>query len=343
MEVGIFMTWKPNKMQDQMYESFQWQPRRSGLYESNYLKANSPDGQRAIWIKHNILAWSNPLKEPIVELWCIFFEKGKQPRVLKQELPTSQVKVSPDKIEMKGKDIFLSPQHTTTILRDKDKIASWDIEMISPSQGDIPIVHFRYAKMYEWKFPKKKILTPAPYLLFNGHLQFMDEKIIIHDWIGSRNHNWGTEHAFQYAYGNCNYFPDTPNVLFDGFSAKLRVGLLKTPFLTSAIIRENNKDYPFNSLALMFLTKTIVKFPRWEIFLQNKTEKAHIIQEGEPDDFVGLSYYHPDEKISYCYNTKWAKTTIHLKNKNGEEKRFRSDFGELEFLYTKPLKNILIY
>ena len=43
--------------------------RMTGIYESNYLKANSPDGRYGLWIKHNLL---RPVAGPgIGEFWFI--------------------------------------------------------------------------------------------------------------------------------------------------------------------------------------------------------------------------------------------------------------------------------
>ena len=47
-----------------------------GLYESNYLKANSPDGKRAVWLKHTRL---ERVDGPTIgELWVVLYERGHQ-------------------------------------------------------------------------------------------------------------------------------------------------------------------------------------------------------------------------------------------------------------------------
>jgi len=336
------MFWRPFGMPSHNYERYQWRPGRQGLYESNYVKANSPDGKRAVWLKHNILAWKDPKKEPLVELWCILFTRGEAPQVLKQEIPASRVVLDDDRVGMQGEGILFRPNRTATTITDNGRWASWDIEMEDLDCGP-GFVHFPYAGMYEWGFPKKKVITSSPLMRWNGILTFRDQEIPIENWIGFRNHNWGTEHAHCYAYGNCNHFPDAPGVIFDGFSAKIRLGLLKSPYLSMAMIRLGEDDLPMNRLGTVFRSKANLRFPRWELQLQNENHKVQIIQEGEPVEFSGLPYHHPDGKLSYCYNTKWARTTLHIEDAFGKRQRFESDFGELEFLYPKPLKDVHLY
>jgi hypothetical protein len=331
-------------MPTHLYESYQWKPGRHGLYESNYLKANSPDGKLAVWIKHNILAPADPKSQAIVELWCVLFRRGKRPLAVKQERPISEVTLANDCVRMKGDWILLSPQRTATTIVDGSNQVSWDISMTpEPESVGEPMIHFPYAGMYNWKFPKKKILTPAPRSRWHGSLQFGDQIIEIRDWIGFRNHNWGTEHAARYAYGNCNYFPDAPHILFDGFSAKIRLGLFLSPFISMGILRNGAQDIPFNSPCYALLSKVKLEFPTWEAVFKHRKYTLYLTQTGDPIEFIGLPYHNPDGRLSYCYNTKWAQTTLVLRESNGSEQRFSSPFGELEFLLPEPIPNVSLY
>jgi hypothetical protein len=333
------------QMPSHLYETYQFRPGRRGLYESNYIKANSPDGQRAVWIKHNVLAWKNPARQAIIELWCVLFEKGRPPRVVKEDVPVDRVVFAEDSIGLVGDDILISPQRTATRVRDGIREASWeiDIEVESGSVGE-PLIHFPYARMYELPFPKKKVLTPAPRTRWNGRLTFADETIEIEDWIGFRNHNWGTEHAFCYAYGNCNHFPDDPDVIFDGFSAKIRLGpWWKSPFLSMAILREGAIDHGFHGVKEAIISDVQIDFPVWQLKLRIGEQELCARQESEIADFVGLPYHHPNGNLSYCYNSKFARTTLEWTGERGRRRKTESNFGELEFLFDTPLPNVPVY
>jgi hypothetical protein len=177
---------------------------------------------------------------------------------------------------------------------------------------------------------------------WDGVLRWDDEEIKLEGWTGFRGHNWGTEHAWRYAYGNCNEFAEDPRLVVDAFSAKIRLGFLKSPYLSAAIVREGDQDIPFNRLGSIVGARAVLRFPRWELFIKGEDAEMEWVQEGVALDFVGLPYIHPNGKVSYCYNTKWAKTSLRLREGGITRTRY-SERGELEFLFPKPLDGIPLY
>lgn len=336
--------WRPQGMPLHNYEMYQWKPGVRGLYESNYIKGHSRDGQKALWIKHNILAPKDADRPAVVELWCVFFERGKEARVVKQELPASEIWLGEKEVRMEGRDILLSPTRTATTIRDRGVEVSWDIATAAwGEEFEAPLIHFPTAAMYRWPLPKKKLLTPGPKMRWDGVLRWQGETLEIRDWIGFRNHNWGSEHAYQYAYGNCNDFADAPGLVVDAFSAKIRLGPWKSPFLSAAVIREGRRDLPFNGLSAILGASVVFAFPRWEVEIRSKTHRLHLTQEAEPKDFIGLPYHHPDGKTSVCYNTKWAVTKLRLQAYGGSWIERESDRGEVEFLFPEAIPGVPLY
>ena len=337
--------WRPRGLPKHFYDFYIWRPGITGLYESNYIKANSRNGELALWIKHNILAPKDPQLEPIVELWCALFQKGKKPIAVKKELPASKVSLERDFLSMRGPDILLTEERTATHIKDGVNSVSWDIQISKiPHPMGSPLVHFPYSGFYRWPFPKKKLLTPAPLTRWNGILTWNGKEIPIRDWIGFRNHNWGTEHAKTYAYGNCNFFDEIGSeIIFDGFSAKIGLGPVTTPFLSMAVVRNQFGDLAFNSLYTAISGIEKVSFPRWELQLRNDIYTLTLSMEADPSEFIGLLYRHPDGKLSYCYNTKWAKTKLSISLRNSPPTVYTSQFGELEFLFSQPLEGIPLY
>ncbi len=69
----------------------------SGLYESNYLKGNAPDGSGAFWLKHNVLTpAAGAVLPPVAEYWCVLWRDadGWVPRVWKRTVPLGDVSLS---------------------------------------------------------------------------------------------------------------------------------------------------------------------------------------------------------------------------------------------------------
>jgi len=64
-------------------------------------------------------------------------------------------------------------------------------------QGDEqPLLLFPEA-FYEHKLPKAKSLVGTPNAAYTGSLFVNGKEIVVKDWIGSQNHNWGSKHTDQ--------------------------------------------------------------------------------------------------------------------------------------------------
>ncbi|MEZ4239584.1 MAG: hypothetical protein R3F59_26195 [Myxococcota bacterium] len=154
-----------------------------GIYESNYLKANAPDGSRALWIKHNALI---PVEGTgLGEFWAVAFERGAAPIVVKREVAWSEVEAAPDAVHLRAGDILLEPTRATGRIGS----LSWDLRLrgVQPA-----LYHLPWASLYTGGFPKKKLLTPAPNLRFDGELVVRGERWDVDGWVGLRGHNWGS-------------------------------------------------------------------------------------------------------------------------------------------------------
>ncbi len=294
-----------------------------GLYESNYLKANSPDGERGLWIKHNLLRPATG--EGIGEFWAIAFQRGEAPRVVKREVPYTDIALADNGIGIQAGTISITDAQAVGSIGDM----RWDLQLKASMP---PLLHLRWDWMYTAGFPKKKVITPAPNLLFNGALWVGDEQWPVADWIGLRGHNWGREHAWRYAYGNCNTWDDGAHRMVDGFSAKIRLpGGGKSPWLSTVMSR--NPDHDLNGLQDWFGGAT-VEPNEWAL----STHGCSLVMRTKPAHYVGLRYAHPGGDESYCYNTKFADVVW-----NTPSGQFTSRTGELEVLYDEPLDEVPLH
>jgi hypothetical protein len=295
---------------------------KPGIYESNYLKANSPDGRRAFWIKHNLL---RPLTGPgFAEIWAIAFELDRPPRVYKREVPWDSLALDPDRIGFRAGAVSLTADRAEGALAD----ATWSLGLAG---GLPPLLHLRHPWMYTAAFPKKKLMTPAPNLRFRGELRWGADRWQVTDWIGLRGHNWGTEHAWTYAYGNCNAWDDGADRAFDGFSAKIRLGGRPTPWLSGLVgwgpeVRRNRLRH--------LLAPSAVTLDRWTL----QSGPINVEMTADPATYAGLRYQHPDGRESYCYNTKFAAVSYTV-----EGRRSTSRQGELEVLFPTAEPSIALH
>ncbi len=74
-------------------------------------------------------------------------------------------------------------------------------------------------------------------------------RVDIDDWVGSQNHNWGSQHTDHYAWGQVAGFDGAPDSFLECSSARLRVGPLLTPFITPIVLRLSGREHRLNALA----------------------------------------------------------------------------------------------
>jgi len=308
---------------------------KSGIYESNYLKGNSPDGNRGFWIKHNLLSAhetpdaGNAAAHLMGEFWVILFRRGHPPIVGKKLVPHTSLRLSNTNISIDTQKIHLQPTKATGTIG----CIRWDLSL---TEGGPPLLHLPWDWMYRAGFPKKKLVTPHPNARFNGRIQWGDQTWELDNWIGMRGHNWGTEHAHQYAYGNCNLWDDGVDRVVDGFTAQVKLGPVKSPWLSSLVAR--NPNIAQNQLRHWFRAGQVspgqwrLGWPSPSSSDQNATV---LTMSTDPTTYVGLRYEHPDGSESYCYNTKFADVEW-----RAQGERFTSKCGELEVLFPDPLADV---
>jgi hypothetical protein len=316
-------------------------PGARGLYESNYLKANEPGGAGAFWIKFNLLAPTDPARPRFAELWAAAWEgAGRRPVVVKQIVEDARVATDPGRLRLSTPQVSLDPGRAEGAVEDGGHRIAWKLDLL---EGDTPLFHFPSGLLYTLPFPKKKILTPRPRQLFRGVLEVDDRRFEVERWVGIRGHNWGTEHAHTYAYGNANLWDRPGEWMFDAFSARISLGPAVSPWLSVAVLRLPRAELrtPGNPYRWLNPTAT-VDFPTWACTFRHQAGTARARWSLDPEDVAGLRYLHPDGRVSYCYNTKFATLQLELDRRGAREHRV-SRLAELEFLTPSPIPGIPLH
>lgn len=297
--------------------------KRDGLYESMYLKANSPDGRRGLWVKHNLLR--PRFGAAIAETWLILFERDAAPIVAKQEHPWTLGRYDAEAVRFEVPGVTLAPELAEGRLAD----LRWRLAL---SGGGAPLFHLPHAWLYRVPFPKKKLLTPAPRLRFDGEIEVGARRWAVDGWVGLRGHNWGTEHAHAYAYGNCQVWDDgAEDRVVDGFSASVKLGGRPSPWLSAVVGRGPNwaRNRIRDWRSACELTDRA-----WSV----RWADGALSMRADPATYAGLRYAHPDGRESACYNTKFAD--VRWETPRGVH---TSRQGELEVLFPQPLPGIPLH
>lgn len=140
-------------------------PLGHGLYESLYLTATSPEGDRALWLRHTWLKAPGQQPEPL--LWITWW--------------------GPDLTQTRGVGTF---DLTGTTSRGALDGHTWDLGW---SADHSPVPYLPRA-LYDRRFPRSNGALLVPHGTVNGTFDGTD----LTGWSAVVGHNWGAEHAHEW-------------------------------------------------------------------------------------------------------------------------------------------------
>ncbi len=324
-------------------QQFEIKKMTHGLYESYYFRGTMPDGSHAFWLKHNFLRRNGGSRIEVENILIVFDKKNQCTTVYRknQELEKNEF----DSLSSSNWDQYsfffpdgsffeISQTRVRGAMVSPDAV-QWDFALKRSQQV---YYHFDRPWFYRGFFPKKKILTRDIRLEFEGQIQ-TSEGLQRSQWVGMNGHNWGREHAYRYAYGNCNLWKSEKDVYFDGFSAKIKLGPIISPFLSGCSLKVGEDWFHFNSVIHSWEPRVDrMERTRWKAQYQNSTHRLEldvIGPEEDPGQWVVLDYAHPSGAHSWVHNTKYAKATVRLFKKTALDVplyQFESNLFELETL-----------
>lgn len=319
---------------------------RNGLYESFYFRGTSQDGRHAFWLKHNLLR-RNGQSQVVLENAFIIFD-----RVMGE----AEVVYDKDILSDSSLNTFVRSGHweqasanfstgsffsiSREALRGKlhtsRGTAQWELAL---NRSDEALYHFSSDRLYRLPWPKNKILTRDCFLRFSGRI--VCAGITIEgEFHGMNGHNWGAEHAHEYAYADCNRFAEEEGACFDGFSVKLALagGLVTSPFLSMCSLKTEGRWHYFNALSLSWKQRVdALDDYRWMAVFLNDTHRLEVHIDGQNprlEPWVALHYDHPSSARSVVKNTKFAQGRLRLFRVADEQlvKELNSEYFELETL-----------
>jgi hypothetical protein len=311
--------------------------------ESYFLRANDPERPRALWLKATILAPF--LGEPVAETWCIWFD-GERNRTWARKTTLSLRDATfprppGQRITIGDVRFQLGPDGMTQgVLQRGDTACSWDLGW---TRGTTPVAEplsiFPHPALVEGPFPKSKLLTPFPALSFAGRVECFGESVDIAGWHGMQGHNWGREHAWEYAWGQCLFAGENgaPEAMVEGFTGRIRLAGRTTPRLSALVVRRGGETFRFDRVFDFWRQDARIDDFSWQLTLQGTGGTARLRLNAAGRPIVCLGYLNPDGRLSYCFNSKLAETTLEVTPPSGRSFKYRSAHGgALEFLRNEP-------
>lgn len=291
-----------------------------GHVESHFLKANSPDGQRALWIKHTLLVPRGQPEAAIAELWAIAFDaRGTRKVAAKQTYPLAQLETTDRPFSLRVPDAMLTNTRAEGSVADASAQLAWSLALLRPEGAAASFRPFPYPAMYTGSFPRSKSLTPSPDLRIHGSAQVGDETWSLVGWRGAQGHNWGRSHAHAYAWIHANAWCEGENervregVWVEALSGRVRLGgRLVTPLLSVAAIAIDGEIVRFDGPTALFSRKVRVSPRSYEFTLSRPGATLEAMFQAQTPQFAGLRYVDPDGRDLACLNCKLAEGTLRL-------------------------------
>ncbi len=315
--------------------------KNSGHVESYFLRANHPSKRLAIWLKATL--FHEQQNETRADVWCTFFDgESATPRIWAQKVSVPYAKAlfsRPNNLEVgPAKFSFEEGGVCSGELPGNDDSArgpcSWRFTLaLEHSSLAKPSCILPHTALLSAPLPKFKLVTPMPLLRIQGSIDVFGETFELNHWRGMQGHNWGSEHSFEYAWGQA-HFSDRDaddNIIcsVEAFSAKLRLLGRVTPFLSALVVRHGGLEYRFDKLVDLWRQKPQVDHDAlsWTLRMRGSDGEAQLKMQARPEEMVCLGYPNPGGRLSYCMNSKLAKVELRVNPDTGTGFAYTTDHG----------------
>jgi len=284
---------------------------KAPYYESRYIRANHPDRPQALWLRETLL-WPTA-GDPVADVWVMLFDPdGVGNRALKAPYPIDAAEYEYDDWTARIGATTLDDRSAQGVVTGGSRSARWDL-VITPGEGEP--VKLLTERAYKARIPTAKTTVRNPLAQFNGLLELDDARVVVDDWTGSVNHNWGSKHTPAYAFGQVCGFDNAPGTTLEIVTARAAIGRFLTPTATLFVFRHAGEEFAVRSIPGSLQTHAQYHPFSWTF---GGRIGDHMIEgeiTAESEDVIGLTYSDTDGGRKYCYNSAIATCRIQVAGK----------------------------
>jgi hypothetical protein len=294
---------------------------RRGHYESYFQRANHPTRSLAFWIRYTIFSPRGDPDGAAGELWAIYFDgEARRITAVQEETSLSNCSFSDSGLGVRVAGSFLSGDGLEGSAASGNHEMRWSLSYAGAAEPLLLLPR----SLYEGRFPQAKALVGTPNAVYEGSLLVDGERIAVDGWTGSQNHNWGSRHTDQYAWGQVAGFDNAPGAFLECSTSRVKLGPLWTPWLTLLVLRLDGREFALNSLPQALRARG--RYESFDWFFDSRTREVRIrgrIQ-APASSFVGLRYRNPPGGMKTCFNCKIAGCEIVLERRGEEPRTLRT-------------------
>ncbi len=282
------------------------------LVESLFCKLNLEAG-RALWLKITFLARGQGGKGDVCEAWAIAFDGGADAEpehvAIRQTWPASEARCGGQQLDVQVATVTLRGGRAQgELLGTEGERIQWDLRFPT---GGASFEHLPAAWMYEAAFPRSKACSPWVDALFTGTVEITPagpsarpRRWKVDGAPGMLGHNWGASHARAWTWAHCNAWAGAHGVVFEGVTAKIPLGPLTSPWLTTVFVQLPGECFSLSTLNPRHRVRSRAEGLDWSVDARGGGRRVSARFHAPVDRFVGVDYEDPDGAIAHCLNTK---------------------------------------
>lgn len=291
-----------------------------GHYESYFLRANHATQKQAFWLRYTLFipAHPTPGNQPTAELWGAWFNND-QVLAIQENIPLTDCdfRLSDDNnLQLNFAGHLLQrageAQQAKGFTQGRVSKGLHSIGWQLTYQGGEAVLPLFPEALYDRRFPKAKVLVGLPNTRFSGTLWINGEALTIGQWQGSENHNWGSKHTDEYAWGQVCGFDNETDSFLECATARVKAGPLLSPPFTVAVLRIRGEEYRFHSPWQALRNRGHYGYFHWQLQARNGDLTVQANLRAEAHDVAGLNYRNPPAGSHTCLNTKVAMADVTL-------------------------------
>lgn len=290
----------------------------TGMYESFYMRAASPDEPIGVWIRFTVQ--KAPDRTPKGSVWFTMFDSARGRPIARKASVDSGDLSSPV-----GQWIEIGDS-----LMNQDRIegTAGNAKFSLRASGHEPALHHLHPDwLYRAPVPKTKPESPAPFARFDGEIEVDGRRYELKGWPGMLGHNWGAEHAWTWIWLSGAGFSEDPAAWIDLALGRVKLAGRVTPWVANGAISLDGRRHRLGGMLRRGVSveaepgRARMTIPGASGIVVELTTTA------SREATVGWRYGSPDGHIHDVCNSSIATLELEIEDSHGPARRLSTEHG----------------
>ncbi|HEY3970027.1 MAG TPA: hypothetical protein VGL79_01400 [Solirubrobacteraceae bacterium] len=200
----------------------------TGMYESFYLRAVSPDEPVGAWIRYTVEKGAGLAARG--SLWVNVFDANAGAPLMHRQ-SSDELTVPDNGWIAIGSGSHFGPTSAQGYIEPGEIRWKLDIRPDAPE-----LRHFKQGLLYRSPLPRTKLTSPMPAARFDGTIELPGRTLQLDGWRGMVGHNWGAEHAARWIWLHGIDFREDASAWLDVALGRVLVAGRLTPWIANGAI-----------------------------------------------------------------------------------------------------------